>query len=71
MRTPLLVAVLTMTSCISHPIANADQCHAKGGTLERIGTDPTPLCVLPFDDAGKPCSDKADWLAYASLKRRQ
>lgn len=40
--------------------AERAQCHAKGGRVGGFGMFGTPVCFLPFSDAGKTCSDKAD-----------
>jgi putative hemolysin len=35
-------------------------CAARGGTLQPVGRLQRPTCVVPYADAGKTCSDKAD-----------
>jgi hypothetical protein len=43
-------------------LASIDQeaCAADGGRIEGVGMFGTPACVVPFADAGAPCSDDAD-----------
>ncbi|KQR08952.1 hypothetical protein VC273_00315 [Xanthomonas nasturtii] len=42
--------------------ANADAaaCTAKGGQLRPVGRMQIPRCIVPYADAGKTCTDKAD-----------
>ena len=35
-------------------------CAARGGSMQPVGRMQRPTCVVPFADAGKTCSDKAD-----------
>jgi putative hemolysin len=35
-------------------------CAARGGTMQPVGRMQRPTCVVPYADAGKTCSDKAD-----------
>ncbi|MBC7667572.1 MAG: hypothetical protein H7236_03720 [Gemmatimonadaceae bacterium] len=35
-------------------------CSTRGGTLQPVGRMQRQTCVLPYADAGKMCSDKAD-----------
>ena len=35
-------------------------CAARGGSMQPVGRIQRPTCVVPFADAGKTCSDKAD-----------
>jgi len=35
-------------------------CAARGGTMQPVGRLQRPTCVVPYADAGKACSDKAD-----------
>jgi putative hemolysin len=35
-------------------------CAARGGTMQPVGRLQRPTCVVPYADAGKTCSDKAD-----------
>ncbi|MBO9559616.1 MAG: hypothetical protein J7515_13685 [Caulobacter sp.] len=39
--------------------AEAD-CAARGGSMQPVGRLQRPTCVVPYADAGKACSDKAD-----------
>ena len=39
--------------------AEAD-CAARGGSMQPVGRMQRPTCVVPYADAGKTCSDKAD-----------
>ena len=34
-------------------------CSARGGKIENVGRIQMPTCVVPFADAGKTCTDKA------------
>lgn len=40
--------------------ADRSACTAKGGRVERRGRLGAELCVTPFADAGKACTDKSD-----------
>ena len=35
-------------------------CAARGGAMQPVGRMQRQTCVVPFSDAGKTCSDKAD-----------
>lgn len=35
-------------------------CAARGGSMQPVGRIQRPACVVPYADAGKTCSDKAD-----------
>lgn len=35
-------------------------CAARGGAMQPVGRLQRPTCVVPYADAGKACSDKAD-----------
>ena len=35
-------------------------CAARGGSMQPVGRLQRPTCVVPYADAGKTCSDKAD-----------
>lgn len=35
-------------------------CAARGGAMQPVGRLQRPTCVVPYADAGKTCSDKAD-----------
>ncbi len=35
-------------------------CAARGGTMQPVGRLQRQTCVVPYADAGKTCSDKAD-----------
>ena len=35
-------------------------CAARGGSMQPVGRLQRPTCVVPYADAGKACSDKAD-----------
>ena len=37
-----------------------EACTASGGRIEGVGMFGTPACVVPYADAGAPCSDGAD-----------
>ena len=37
-----------------------DKCEGSGGTIQARGINSRAVCVLPFKDAGKACSDKSD-----------
>jgi hypothetical protein len=34
-------------------------CAARGGKIQNVGRIQMPTCVIPFADAGKSCTDKA------------
>ena len=40
--------------------SEAATCATRGGTMQPVGRLQRPTCVVPFADAGKTCSDKAD-----------
>ncbi|MFC0153656.1 hypothetical protein ACFFJ4_08440 [Xanthomonas dyei] len=40
--------------------ADAAACTAKGGQLRPVGRMQIPRCIVPYADAGKTCTDKAD-----------
>ena len=44
------------------PVAQSGDasCAARGGTMQPVGRQQRPTCVVPYADAGKTCSDKAD-----------
>ena len=35
-------------------------CATRGGSMQPVGRMQRPTCVVPYADAGKTCSDKAD-----------
>lgn len=39
---------------------DVDECEAQGGTVRGVCMFGTPACVVPFSDAGKPCSDSSE-----------
>jgi putative hemolysin len=43
------------------PSANAlaSACAAKGGSIRPVGKAQIPVCVTPYADAGKACTDKS------------
>jgi putative hemolysin len=41
-------------------VADRAACTGSGGRVERRGRMGAELCVMPFADAGKACTDKAD-----------
>jgi hypothetical protein len=43
-------------------LANTDRaaCHARGGSIRKVGINMDPACVVRFRDAGKACSDSSD-----------
>jgi hypothetical protein len=62
------IAALTLAACAptaevpsAPPSAEAQAaaCAAKGGTIQPIGRARFPTCVVPYADAGKACTDKA------------
>ena len=64
MRLPiLLAAVLIAGSCASAaPGASPTDpkvCAALGGQLQKVCRSQTLACLVPFRDAGKPCTDKS------------
>jgi putative hemolysin len=40
--------------------SEAATCATRGGSMQPVGRMQRPTCVVPFADAGKTCSDKAD-----------
>jgi len=45
----------------SPTVEGADaSCAARGGSMQPVGRLQRPTCVVPYADAGKTCSDKAD-----------
>lgn len=41
----------------TEPAAEFAQCTANGGTVERRGMRGSEMCVMPYADAGKVCTD--------------
>jgi hypothetical protein len=39
-----------------------EKCRSDGGTIESVGIFGHPICVRPYADAGKVCSDKSECL---------
>jgi len=63
-----LVAFAALTACAPSTPAptplTASQnleasCTARGGKIQHVGRIQMPTCVVPFADAGKACTDKA------------
>ena len=46
---------------------DAQQCRARGGTVSRRGITQSPVCVVPYADAGRACSDDSDCLGRCLL----
>jgi hypothetical protein len=42
--------------------SGTSECTKAGGVLKKIGMAQTEVCAIPYSDAGKRCSDKADCL---------
>ncbi len=42
------------------PAPDLQVCAARGGTLKPVCRLRAPMCVVPYSDAGKSCSGKAD-----------
>lgn len=40
--------------------SEAATCASRGGAMQPVGRLQRPTCVVPYADAGKTCSDKAD-----------
>ncbi|MGR4865218.1 hypothetical protein [Caulobacter sp. LARHSG274] len=57
-----LLAACAPTAPAPAPSAQSEAatCATRGGTLQPVGRLQRPTCVVPFADAGKTCSDKAD-----------
>ena len=52
-----VLALATAGAFAAEPVLDAQRCAAQGGTW----LDGVELCVfVTYDDAGKPCTDKAD-----------
>jgi len=71
MRLPLMLSLLfALAGCSSTPPADttaatpttpsAAECTAAGGSLQPLGRLQRVQCVVPYADAGKACSAKAD-----------
>ena len=57
----LLAACAPAASGPAPTAQSADaSCAARGGTMQPVGRMQRPTCVVPYADAGKTCSDKAD-----------
>ena len=57
----LLAACAPATQAPAPTAQSADaSCAARGGSMQPVGRLQRPTCVVPFADAGKTCSDKAD-----------
>lgn len=57
-----LMAACAPTAQAPAPAAqSADaSCAQRGGSMQPVGRMQRPTCVVPYADAGKTCSDKAD-----------
>ena len=60
----IIAGALTASACVTYnggddaePRSELAQCAAKGGTVERRGILNLEMCVLPYSDAGKVCTD--------------
>jgi putative hemolysin len=61
----LALSLLAACAPAAQPSAPAAQsadatCAAHGGSMQPVGRLQRPTCVVPYADAGKTCSDKAD-----------
>ena len=57
----LLAACAPATQAPAPTAQSADaSCAARGGSMQPVGRLQRSTCVVPFADAGKTCSDKAD-----------
>jgi hypothetical protein len=63
-----LAALALLTACapsapaptpMTSTQAMTASCTARGGRIENVGRIQMPTCVVPFADAGKTCTDKA------------
>lgn len=56
-----LAIILAACSTAGKALAGrAADCEAKGGTIQYAGLAGNEICVIPYKDAGKDCTDKAD-----------
>ena len=57
-----LLAACAPAAPVVAPAAQSAEasCAARGGSLQPVGRLQRPACVVPYADAGKTCSDKAD-----------
>jgi hypothetical protein len=65
--TCLLIAAAAIATCSPAPhefqgqrVPNAAECTAKAAFLDHRGMFGKVMCVTPFPDAGKACSDKSN-----------
>lgn len=63
-----LAAFALLTACAPSAPASAPptaaqsleaSCAARGGAIQHVGRIQMPTCVVPYADAGKSCTDKA------------
>lgn len=71
---PLLILLAGSCAPVEREAAREDaptaaQCAARGAFLDHRGMFDTAMCVTPFPDAGKVCSDKADCAGRCILDR--
>lgn len=50
------------------PEVDAAQCEADGGFVERRGMIGLPICVTPYEDGGKACTDSSECQGQCILK---
>jgi hypothetical protein len=53
---PVLAAFLVLSAGAS---PDPKVCAAKGGTVRPVCISRAPMCVIPYSDAGKRCTDKS------------
>src|SRR5690349_3676210 len=67
----LFLVLTTVSSCAPNESERPDSVAAKacvGGFMAQRGLTPWPTCIIPFADAGKSCTDKADCRGQCLVK---
>ena len=74
-RLAAALLVLTLVACApAQPAATPSaqtaeaSCAARGGHIQPVGRMGLPTCVVPYADAGKACTDKAQCLGACILE---
>jgi hypothetical protein len=58
---PLITAEGTLDQTVLAALtANPEACAKTGGEVRKVCLMGTPMCVVPFSDAGKTCSDSSE-----------
>lgn len=55
------IAMMVAAGIVGAPVSppNPAACAAKGGYIQKVCMRQAPVCLIPFKDAGKPCTDKS------------